>query len=317
MKDAKGYTLVEMLVGMVILSLAIAGALSFFILQSREGFESFRVKRIDESVTLAEAILARDIMEAGFGVTEYPELAISIVNSANEGRDALYVNYSSYVSLEPAPERGSASVIAVMKENGVFYDSVTSYQGYIALGTGLSQFTLNDIPLVAGTNNGNIGALLARDSSGNVLVRQVKVGESTAAAGSLTGTQKWTFKLESSITADFGAPAVSYKWVKTAVGGEQIGGLWRNRGAESAPWGVPLLGGEPYFQVNDFQVDYQFADGAWATGWDPANNRTPTTLKLVRAMIGYQTRPREMHKWGPVHRRIVTASPRNLVLTGD
>ncbi|MBM3298981.1 MAG: prepilin-type N-terminal cleavage/methylation domain-containing protein [Deltaproteobacteria bacterium] len=328
MKDTRGFTLVEMLIGMVILSLAIAGALSFFILQSREGFESFKIKRIDESVALAQAVLARDIMEAGFGVTDCNNsadasncrayLAIRIVDGANEGRDALYVNYGSYLTLEPPTTHSTTAVQTAMKKTGVFYDTLCKtddacYQGFIELGTGLSQFTLKDVAIAA-TNNGNVGALIATVST-SVLVKDVKVGQSSAAAGSLPGTQNWTFKLDGTITADYGAPAISYKWVKTSVSGEQIGGLWRNRGAESAPWGEPLLGGEAYFQVNDFQCDYQFSDGTWATAFSATH--TPTQLKLVRVILSYQTRGRDMHKWGPVHRRIVTASPRNLVLLGD
>ena len=51
--NSKGFTIVEMLVAAGLLSLAIAGAMSFFIFQSQKGADATRLKVARENLTLA------------------------------------------------------------------------------------------------------------------------------------------------------------------------------------------------------------------------------------------------------------------------
>lgn len=329
MKNSKGYTLVELMVGMIILLLAIAGALSFFILQSQEGFESFRTKRIDEMVFLAQAVISRDIMEAGFGLAEHPELSMFTVNedqtntyasyggaSKQVKPDALYVSYNQYLTMDTVPDVKDATVLTSLRGKTVFYDSLAStYQGYVSLASS-SQLQLQCVPRREGvTINNAIGAII---TNGSPAISDVRINQSSATdCASPPKTQTWTFPLASAVpTGTIVAPAISYKWRKITVGSEQIGCLWRNRGSDTDPYGRPFLGGETYVDVTDFQVDLNFTDQSWASVFSGSASDTQgqSNLRLVRVTMSYRTRPKGTAQWGPVHVRTITASPRNLVI---
>lgn len=322
--NGRGYTLVEMLVGMVILLMVIAGALSFFIFQSTEGFESFRLKRVDEAVGLAQSVIARDVLEAGFGLGDHPELAMHIVQDTSpvsvDGmpaiRDQLYLSYSGYLTMESATPAATGSFASAVRRNTVFLDSMTDYQGFLTYG-GSDQFTLRYCPKLTGTTFvNNVGGVIALDSAGTVTVKDVLYNDSitTCADESLQGYLSCTFKVQSGLaTNQWIAPAVSYRVADQTVQGKQIGTLWRNRGGDATPAGMPFLGGEHYFRVIGLEVDYQFADATWAKAWNAGANQTPATLKLVRVRLTYQTRGKAA-KWGPRHVRTIIVSPRNLVL---
>src|SRR5208337_2238694 len=69
MKNSRGFTLLEMMVAAGLLAIALAGAMSFFIYQSRSGADSGKLKAARENISLALMLLQRDIMLAGYGVT--------------------------------------------------------------------------------------------------------------------------------------------------------------------------------------------------------------------------------------------------------
>ena len=346
MRNARGYTLVELMVGMVILLLVIAGALSFFIFQSVEGFESFRMKRVDEAVFLTQSLISRDILEAGCGLASNTNLAMLVVDRDGDDSyantyiakwdggtpvekktypDEMYVNFSQFLSMEVPPKfkEGTAGhdTADSIKQISLFYDSFDNksgkkYQGYLQLASA-NQFQLLCIPKRTGqTMYESIGAVIL--DNGSVVDVRIKEMKDYPPSDCSTPeqTQTWTFPLASSVTATV-APAVSYKWRKIAVGGSQIGSLWRNRGAEAdysdttyASTRTPILGGENYLDVTDFQVDLRFSDGTWATSF---GTRERSTLRTVRITISYRTRVRDDKAWwSPVHQRVFAVSPRNL-----
>ncbi len=69
MKNSRGFTLLEMMVAAGLLAIALAGAMSFFIYQSRSGADSGKLKAARENISLVLMLLQRDIMLAGYGVT--------------------------------------------------------------------------------------------------------------------------------------------------------------------------------------------------------------------------------------------------------
>lgn len=353
--NARGYTLVELMVGMVILLLVIAGALSFFIFQSVEGFESFRMKRVDEAVFLTQSLISRDILEAGCGLVSNANLAMLVLDRDGDDAyantytakwtagtpveektypDELYVNYSQYLSTEVTPKFADTPVgqetSDSMKQNSLFYDgfdnkSGKKYQACLQL-TGANQFQLLCVPKRTGqTMHDSVGAVItSNESVVDVRINSMKDYPPTDCDPHQASndriapeqTQTWTFPLAASVTATV-APAVSYKWRKIAVGSRQIGSLWRNRGAEVdysdatyASTRTPILGGENYLDVVDFQVDLRFSDGTWAATF---GSRARSDLRSVRITISYRTRVRDdKATWSPVHQRVFTVSPRNL-----
>jgi prepilin-type N-terminal cleavage/methylation domain-containing protein len=91
MNNSKGFTLVEMMVAAGILAIALAGAMSFFMYQSRNGADSGKLKAARENVSLALMLLQRDIMYSGTGVygvnTIANPRAFSLVVMPNYGVD--------------------------------------------------------------------------------------------------------------------------------------------------------------------------------------------------------------------------------------
>jgi prepilin-type N-terminal cleavage/methylation domain-containing protein len=335
MRASRGFTLVEAMVGMVILAVIVAGALSFFILWSSRSAESFRYKTADEGVATAISLLTTDIRKAGFGVTSTPEYGIFVVdNGANA--DELYLSYGDYLNLEGDIRAPTSDTLSVPYRsiNSVFMPNrqftvgslTLSYQGRITLSTG-SNFVLRAIPSVQGAAHySGCGAVITSTPA----AADVDINTTTYVAGQIPGTQDWTIPLVSPARNAAGGgvalaagmvvtPAISYKRVPGTGAG--TGALWRNRGKESSPFGTAILGGTPYLDVTDFQVRLQFTDASWST-----TNTQPTNVRLIEATISYRVMISKDYRvgptgsgtlikgWGPVIQRRVSVSPRSVAL---
>jgi hypothetical protein len=316
MNKLRGFTLVEAMVGLFILAIAITGALSFFIFQSRSGFVSSRLKTTDEELFFTRTLLTRDVCQAGFGVATHPELAVYAVAGGTSNPDQLYVNYSGHLTMEETSQVKSASLMSALKSNSVYYETGANYQGFLKVTTaGANALTLSTIPKVGTTTKFSDIAAFITNASGVVAAVDVNVNLSTGGDGPIIGTQNWTFPLAASITGSastptFAAPAVSYKLIRTGVGaggvGEVVGGLWRNRGAEASPYGAPVFGGTPFLEVTDFRVRFQFSDGSWGL-----TNTSGATLRLVEITISYRTRAKS-NLWSSIQTHVMTACPRTI-----
>ncbi|MBI5572902.1 MAG: prepilin-type N-terminal cleavage/methylation domain-containing protein [Desulfomonile tiedjei] len=308
MKRLQGFTLIECMVSLAILAFAIVGALSFFIFQSRSGFVTFKHKAAEDTVFFTQTIIARDIAMAGNGVSTHPELAVFVKETAG-APDELYLNYSGHLTLNNPDVIANPVIKSAIQRNSVFAETRTDpgYQGWLALATS-GEFMLEAFPQISNSGtpvasmNSAIGAIIT--ASGAVM--DVNVKGTSAVPGPLEGTQNWRFPLVGAVaTGTLVSPAVSYKWRQVDVGGgEMLGSLWRNRGDDNSPYDVPILGGDPYLDVTNFQVRCQFADGTWQT-----TNTSPTNLRQVEVTISYRTRGRTAY-WGPVLTRTFAASPR-------
>ncbi|MBI5251598.1 MAG: prepilin-type N-terminal cleavage/methylation domain-containing protein [Desulfomonile tiedjei] len=296
MRNSKGFTLMELMVGMVILSAAIAGALSFFIFQSTRGHESFRDKSTDEQVFSALALIARDIHSAGFGcVSRAPSLVIQPIRNSGFP-DELYVNYSDYMVIQYYDKNDTQ--VALLRRNSVFGDARpndATYQGVLKL-TDAANMRLLAVPHRSSTTvNSSVGAIIATsnpdDSTLTPIVCDVNVKTSSAVANaSVAGTQDWTFPIATPAISgllaigDTAVPAVSYKIryyrsdgtlytgnpstilasdLYDSATGTIFGSLWRNRGPDSNVYGVPILGwspngGNPFINVRDFRIRRQY-----------------------------------------------------------
>jgi prepilin-type N-terminal cleavage/methylation domain-containing protein len=334
MRNQKGFTLMELMIGMLILGMAIAGALSLFIFQSKRGHESFRDKTTDERVFAALALISRDIQQAGFGVSaEHAKLALHVKKTSG-APDALYVSYSDYLGLQYL-ER--ASELKFLRMNSIWCERCLDapYQGYVKL-VDPSRLVLQGIPQrTSNTLNTSVGAVLAdttpTSSTSPPVPVEVDVKATTAVANtSALGTQDWTFPFVASTLAanTVVVPAVSYRMVRVDRTEPFYGSsktityysLWRNRGKDANPYGEPLLGwypttdiGDKFLNLTDFKVRRQYSDGNWDTaGADPGN------LRLVEISLSYQVNKGSgsATSWGPIVKRTLRISPRNLTFVG-
>jgi prepilin-type N-terminal cleavage/methylation domain-containing protein len=328
MRNSKGFTLVELMVGMLILAAAIAGALSFFIFQSQRGHESFRDKNTDEAVFSALAVMSRDVHAAGLGVvSDYPKLALLVKRTANLP-DALYLSYDEYMDIQYYERDATLTFLrgaSIWCAKGACRDVQTTgsgYQGYVTL-TDTANLRLYAIPQRASTSlNSNVGAILVDVNSSvpDAEARDVNVKLSSAVNRTdPIGTQDWTFPIVAEGTAlastMVAVPAVSYK-IKyysadgtlytgsstppsyTAAGGVMFGSLWRNRGPDGNAYNVPILGwspqgGNPFINIRDFQVRRQYKDGGWDVvrnaGETPEISPNPRNVRMLEIALTYQT----------------------------
>lgn len=311
--DSRGFTLVELMVGMLILGAAIAGALSFFIFQSQRGHESFRDKNTDEAVFSALAVMSRDIHGAGLGVVgKYPKLALLVKHSftpigtpplPDVLPDALYVNYNEYVDIQYY-ERDAT--LAFLRPNSVFCEgaipigSAPSYQAYVTL-QDTANLRLLAIPQRSYSKHTNVGAILVEVNTAaeDAEARDVNIKLSSATdRAEPVGTQDWTFPIvaEGTVLASTmrAAPAVSYKVRYYTAdgtlytgpllpssyspgGGVVYGSLWRNRGPDADPYNVPILGWSPNGGNPFINVrNFQVRRQFKDGGWDVVRNSTDT-----------------------------------------
>jgi prepilin-type N-terminal cleavage/methylation domain-containing protein len=323
-ENPRGFSLVEALVGLVILSMALAGALSFFIFGSQRATESFRRKGAEETLASVTSLITQDVQAAGFGLfagggSSYPQLALFVVNSSATGTTPaeLYVNYSGYLSFDSSPQGPPADDLPPTCSTQ--YRSINSvftrpfrpfscgpltlyYQGVVTLPTATG-FTLYAVPTALSTSD--IGAVI---TSGGI----VSDATSVSSPGPLTATSNWTISFPSMGRTSGGgaaaiaagataAPAISYKDVQGS--GTSTGKLLRN--------GVPIMGGDAYVDVNNFQVRCQFADGSWQT-----TNTSPSSLRMVEITISYRMNrgKGDQFLWSPTYTRTLRVAPRTVVL---
>lgn len=325
MTKPNGFSILESMIGLVLLAFAIVGTFSFFIFQSAGGFDSSRRKFADENVFLTQAILTRDIMHAGYGVALHPELSVFVRDNLGvDGSDELYVNYTNHLSVDQVPEGiANAAALDLLKSYNVFFDGRKDlYKGVFEIPSTASA-SLQLAALPKGVTSRDIGAFLCSNGSATSpnpyrLEVNVATAGSTGQNPQLSDRNDWNFPLMNAATpGHIATPAISYKLGYVTVDNEQVKALWRNGGnLVGTPVVTPLLGGEPYFQVRDFQVRLQFADGSWASGYYGTGTQTPANLRLVEVTIRYQTRRKGISKvqWDRslMLSRVIAASPRTI-----
>ncbi len=96
-KNDGGFTLVELLTGIILLAVIIMISFSFFIYQSRMAAAAYKKSAGHESVAMALKLLQRDLAQAQNGLSASPELAVLVTNEADGFYHELYINYSRFL----------------------------------------------------------------------------------------------------------------------------------------------------------------------------------------------------------------------------
>ncbi|MBI5572124.1 MAG: hypothetical protein HY914_19430 [Desulfomonile tiedjei] len=334
MGDTRGFTVTEALVGMAILIVAILGAMSFFIFGSSRAQESFRYKSVEEILASATSLITYDIQRAGFGLfpgqgPSYPNLALFVADgggTTNPIPDELYVSYSQYLTLEWSPncadsEKAPPLCAAQYRAiNSVFTNPAQLftclpytfyYQGFVTLSASVTPFPLYAVPMAL--SEGDIGAVVATQGpTGTVAASTATCTVLANPVPQLPGTKNWQVQFSASgkdstsnpqaIGANWTAvPAISYTVVPGV--GSGTGRLMRNS--------RPIMGGDPYIDVRNFQVTCQMSDSTWQT-----TNLNPAQLRTVEVNISYRLNRGKGGElsWSPVYSRTLRVTPRTIVL---
>lgn len=256
MNDSRGFTLAELLVGMLLVSIIIVGAVSIFVYQNRYGSDAWVKRNARESITLAIGLLRNDILHAGYGLMWRPEMAFypaNLTNNPNNASDRyytkIYINYGRYLKIA-SPEDSNNTVFnwsAYVEGNDFISSTATIVQpsGTATTAAFATQFDADSIK-----------AFICYDPTAKTLKTPVENVTCNKADGkcSIAGGIGLT-------ASDLYAPAVIYDYDSAR---KQIR---RN--------GEAILGDNLNLFVNSFQIRFEFYNSA-----DPSNPfLAPTATK--------------------------------------
>ena len=121
MTSRRGFTIVEFIVAILILSLVIVAAISFFIYQSGYGRDASKKRDVRETVALALLMIRQDIMHASYGVADKPQTGLYLKNPTSPRRPTATRTENS-MSITEDTFRPSYSVTPnVFSSSGYFF----------------------------------------------------------------------------------------------------------------------------------------------------------------------------------------------------
>jgi len=98
-----GFTILEVLVAFALFAVVAAAAFALFHDQTREGASTALRKIAFESVSHALMAIERDVLNAGLGLRDKPQLAIWVVQGAGSNPAELYLSCSDHLDMALVP----------------------------------------------------------------------------------------------------------------------------------------------------------------------------------------------------------------------
>jgi prepilin-type N-terminal cleavage/methylation domain-containing protein len=262
MNNSKGFTLVEMMVAAGILTLALAGAMSFFIYQSHKGADAGRIKAARENLTLALMLIQRDIMAAGYGVvggttvgTTNPKM-FAVVIKANYGIDNVTSNQYNSKDTTSTPDKlhvgygtfldMNFDVNGTNDTNSLFKNSAIKNLGTAPVSTFV--YDLFPVDMAVTTDTKPVGGFICATCAGGLQPDGADVDwASSSTTNKRPGTKSWTVRLYSGSSSSLSgnvAPSIVYRIAKDSARPTEE--LQRN--------GVRIAGGDPSMEVYNLKV---------------------------------------------------------------
>ncbi len=295
MRNERGFTIVEMMVGSVVLLIVILITMSFFHSQSQYGGELVKDTGIRESLSAITMLIRHDVMHAGDALYDNPKLGI-FADAANGGAfHRLYVNYAMFMNnIKPSGN------LNVFNKSAVFQD--------------LSSFTIPSV------HPQDINGAISYDSTG-----QPQFNKAPGVFDPNTGSTIFTFT-NGTVNSPF-SPAFSYSLVDPTNNNDVPPYSAANIDKlEFRRAGVTLAGGsKEQFKILDFGVRFLFVDALGTETWLPNSTHTNfqdqpfSNLKTVEVQIKYKALrsgqdSSKSYNWR-TYTKLFHVSPRNLVLT--
>jgi prepilin-type N-terminal cleavage/methylation domain-containing protein len=302
----KGFTITEVLVVVMILSLVIMGAVSFFTYQSRYGADAAARRNARESASMVMGLIKSDLMHAGFAIDGQWELALyadRVDASPGDPYDRLFINYGRYYRLKPDP---LAEELFIFNEFAKAYKTGTEINNE---GGGYRLVSVANKNYLRSSDAGAVGAFISWDDTSDTLgmVDDVSCVEDPA-SGDFGLCRCGGGNTSCTVTASFlYAPAVEYR--------VDDGILFRS--------GDPILGTEPSIIVQGLGVRFQYVDNTGTVRWAPTDGEIGVgmnfgirDLRNVEVSLTYRMRnPRRKESAkDTVVTRTDYVAPRSLVL---
>jgi prepilin-type N-terminal cleavage/methylation domain-containing protein len=345
MNNSKGFTMIEMMVGAAVLLVVLLIATSFFLFQSRYGGQLVKDTGARETVSLALMMIKRDIMHAGEGLAETPELSlwlddVDTTNPSNLFYRKLYVSYGGYLTAIAASDIPNADYTTSTNEYSI-YGTQKKKNGPIfgGLGSSVDQFNIKD------TLQYDIWGILTYDfgTKSRATPPAKRFTAFTTTTDSSVTPPRTTTMFTVPGTSEAFTPVICYELVtKNTV--SPFPALEDPNYPELRRNGIVIAGGpkDKNFRLSDsasdfgFRIRCQFITPTGTETWVPATGGTAfpqgqdyANLKLVEVQLRYRTK--KLHDvyvesppysgtwkreeiWTQETVKTINVSPRNLVL---
>lgn len=328
MRNSKGFTVIEMMVGAAVLLVVLLIATSFFIFQSRYGGQLVRDTGTRETMSLAMMMIKRDVMHAGEGLGDIPELSLWMddVDSSNTYYKKLFVSYGRYLTSIAASDVPNPDYTTPSNEYSI-YGTQKKKNGPIfgGLGSSVDQFNIKD------TLQFDIWGVLTYNMTTKARGANQFTAFATATDTTVSPPRTTTTFTFPGTTSAF-TPVIAYELVtkdtpspSPALADPEYPELRRN--------GIAIAGGpkEKNSKLTGFRIRCQFISSTGTETWVPTssltfNGQAYLDLRLVEVQVRYQTKkihdvfvkdsgPWERKEiWSPEVAKTLNISPRNLVL---
>jgi type II secretory pathway pseudopilin PulG len=326
MKNNRGFTVIEMIIGGAVLLIVLMIAMSFFIFQSRHGGQLMKEAGVRQSVTSALNMIKRDVMQSGSGLinldlSDSPKSALSLLlydkdtsQPSNPFYKKIYMSYGGYLT-PTLPATGNADYVTPTNQYSVF--GIESYKNgaiFGATGSSESEFRIKAFPQ-------DIGCVLTYSATSTPKVNPVSV------SGVFDSTTQTTLFTLNTSTALIFTPAISYELITQATSPAPTPALGDVNFPELRRNGVTILGGskERTMKLTAFRIRSQFIASDGTPTWTPTaanfDNLIFGNLRLVEVQIRYRMSKSKEAAGAPTEKgwsqeivKTINISPRDLVL---
>jgi prepilin-type N-terminal cleavage/methylation domain-containing protein len=294
MKNAKGFTLIEMMVGSVVLLVVLVIATSFFRMQTKFGGQLVKDSGTRETIATAMMLIKRDIMHAGRGVSNTHQLAFWPTAYSDLAFHELYVNYSYFMP-------------NVVKSS---YNVFTTYSAF-----------KSENPLVLpNTLSQDVYGVMTYNSSSKA--RQV-----FQATGTTTGTST-SFTISGSTGSLPFTPVVFWQLVDPSTSNDVP--PYSSAQPELRRNGLCIAGGslDHNLRLQNFGIRCQFIDAGGTETWIPSSSnsdfsaQTFDNLKVIEVQLKYQTlkageNETKSYNWMQQYSKIMNVTSRNIYIMAN
>jgi prepilin-type N-terminal cleavage/methylation domain-containing protein len=294
MKNSKGFTVIEMMVGSVVLLIVLVLSTSFFRMQSKFGGQLVKDTGTRESITTAMMLIKRDIMQAGRGLGDTHQLAFWPTGYSDLAFHEIYVNCGGFMS----------NVV-----NGTYNVFTTS-----AAFKSVNPLVLPDIL------SQDVYAVMTYNSS-------TKARQIFTTTGTTTGTST-SFKISGSTSTLPFTPVIFWQLVDPSTSNDIP--PYSNAQPELRRNGICIAGGslDHNLRLQNFGVRCQFIDSSGTETWVPSSTtsdfsaQTFDNLKLIEVQLKYQTlkageNESKSYNWMQQYSKIMNVTCRNIFIMAN
>ncbi len=294
MKNSKGFTVIEMMVGSIVLLVVLVISTTFFRVQSKFGGQLVKDSGTRESINVALMLIKRDIMQAGRGLYDTRQLSLWPTAYSNNAYHEVYLSCGRFMS----------NVV------NASYNVFTTSAAFKSIN-----------PLV-------LPNILSQDVYGVMTYNSsTKARQILTTTGTTSGTGA-SFLISGSTASLPFTPVIFWQLVDPS-GGNDIP-PYSSAQPELRRNGLCIAGGilDHNLKLQNFGVRCQFIDSSGVETWIPSstssdfNSQTFDNLKVIEVQLQYQTlkageNESKSYSWMAQKTKIMNVTCRNMFIMAN